>query len=328
MNDLAIKEILLDYQKKRDIAEENALLRKKEIYELIPKLKDIDKEITSINLKIGRSILFDNKNKDILLKECELMTNKLKQTKQDLLLSFGKDENYLDIKYECNLCRDTGYIQNSHKCNCFKQILINKAYNTSNLSSSFQKYDFNNSKLSIFSSEIIPKENISPRDNYINIYAECQSFCDKFNTDDDTNLILYGPTGTGKTFISSCIAKRLLDEGYTVLYQTAFQMFETVEEQKFNKEKTYINKEAYNSIFDCDLLIIDDLGTEFNNSFTNSEFFNILNTRLLNNKKIIISTNLTPMLLGDMYTQRIFSRIFERFKMIKFIGNDLRWGNK
>ncbi|MDO7203627.1 DnaA/Hda family protein [Paraclostridium bifermentans] len=122
--------------------------------------------------------------------------------------------------------------------------------------------------------------------------------------------------------------KELLDKGYLVIYQTAFKMFEIIEEYKFKNSDDHITKDNYNNLFDCDLLIIDDLGTELTNSFTNSELFNILNTRLLSGKKTIISTNLSPMQLGDIYAQRIFSRIFDRFRMVKFTGNDLRWEQK
>ena len=126
----------------------------------------------------------------------------------------------------------------------------------------------------------------------------------------------------------NCIAKSLLDKGNLVIYQTAFKMFEIIEDYKFKNNENHISKDNYDNLFDCDLLIIDDLGTELTNSFTNSELFNILNTRLLTGKKTIISTNLSPMQLGSNYAQRIFSRIFDRFKMVKFIGNDLRWENK
>ena len=131
----------------------------------------------------------------------------------------------------------------------------------------------------------------------------------------------------GKTFMSNCIANELLKKGKTVLYQTAPVLLESVIDYKMSKQKNpleNINK----SILEADLLIIDDLGTELTNSFTNSELFNILNTRLLSGKKTIISTNLSPMQLGSNYAQRIFSRIFDRFKMVKFLGKDLRWESK
>ena len=103
---------------------------------------------------------------------------------------------------------------------------------------------------------------------------------------------------------------------------------EIIEDYKFKNTDSHISKDNYENLFDCDPLIIDDLGTELTNSFTNSELFNIINTRLLSGKKTIISTNLSPMQLGSEYAQRIFSRVFDRFKMVKFIGKDLRWENK
>ena len=154
----------------------------------------------------------------------------------------------------------------------------------------------------------------------------CEKFVLDFNKENDENLLFYGSTGLGKTFMSNCIAKSLLDKGYVVIYQTSFKILEIIQDYKFRKDtNNKLSDEDYKNLFDCDLLIIDDLGTELNNSFTSGEIFNIVNTRLVSGKKTIISTNLSPYQLGKTYTQRILSRILDKFKLIKFIGTDLRW---
>ena len=158
-----------------------------------------------------------------------------------------------------------------------------------------------------------------------NILAICDDFIFNFDKDDDKNLIFYGNTGLGKTFMSSYIAKRILDKGYTVIYQTAFKMFDIIKEYQFKTEDSTITKDDYENLFSCDLLIIDDLGTELTNSFTVSELFIILNTRLINGKKTIISTNYDIYQIAEVYTQRIFSRIFDKFEAVEFIGKDVRW---
>ena len=164
--------------------------------------------------------------------------------------------------------------------------------------------------------------------NIITIKTKCIEFVNNFDNPDTKNLLFTGNTGLGKTFMCNCIAKSLLDKGHLVIYQTAFKMFEIIEEYKFHNINNSISKENYNNLFECDLLIIDDLGTELTNTFTVSELFMILNTRLLNKKKTIISTNFSLSKLAETYTERISSRIFDKFTLVKFVGKDLRWESK
>ncbi len=299
----------------------------------------------------------------------------LKAKKESLLKQYKVPEWYLDLQYNCNTCKDRGFLKNGHKCNCLKQEIINDSYKMSNLSKVLDSQNFSTLDTSIFSKEKLPGSNISPYENILEIVSICELFIMDFNKDNGENLLFYGDTGLGKTFMCNCIAKELLDRGHLVIYQTAFKMFEIIEDYKFKNADSHISKDNYENLFDCDLLIIDDLGhlviyqtafkmfeiiedykfknadshiskdnyenlfdcdlliiddlgTELTNSFTNSELFNIINTRLLSGKKTIISTNLSPMQLGNDYAQRIFSRIFDRFKMVKFIGRDLRWENR
>ena len=210
----------------------------------------------------------------------------------------------------------------------FKQALINEYYKMSNISKNFKTQNFNTLDLSLFSDDIIPELNISSKQNILEISAICEMFVQNFTKDNEENLLFYGDTGLGKTFMSNCIAKALLDKGFTVIYQTSFKMFEIIEEYKFHNINNSISKENYNNLFECDLLIIDDLGTELTNTFTVSELFMILNTRLLNKKKTIISTNFSLGKLAETYTERISSRIFDKFTLVKFVGKDLRWESK
>ena len=328
MKESKLREILVSYERKRDKAESDLEDRKKDVYNQIPEIKDIDDEVYKLGLKLARLVLSKPSNKEDILAESKEKMADLKAKKESLLKQYKVPEWYLDVQYNCNTCKDRGFLKNGHKCNCLKQEIINDAYKMSNLSKVLDSQNFSTLDTSIFSKEKLPGSNISPYENILEIVSICELFIMDFNKDNGENLLFYGDTGLGKTFMCNCIAKELLDRGHLVIYQTAFKMFEIIEDYKFKNADSHISKDNYENLFDCDLLIIDDLGTELTNSFTNSELFNIINTRLLSGKKTIISTNLSPMQLGNDYAQRIFSRIFDRFKMVKFIGRDLRWENR
>lgn len=329
MKESTLKEILTSYERKRDKAESDLEQRKKDVYNQIPEIKCIDDEISRIGLQLARLVLENPSDKDTIIAESKSKMDELKNKKQEVLDTYKVPTWYLDIQYECNICNDRGFLKNGQKCNCLKQQIINKAYKMSNLSRVLESENFSTFDASAFSSQIAPGANISAQENMLrSVLPICEGFVLDFNKDNGENLLFYGNTGLGKTFMCNCIAKSLLDKGHVVIYQTAFQMFEIIEDYKFKNNDSHISKDNYENLFSCDLLIIDDLGTELTNSFTNSELFNIINTRLLSGKKTIISTNLSPMQLGSDYTERTFSRIFDRFKMVKFIGNDLRWDKK
>lgn len=328
MKESTLRDILTSYERKRDQSERDLQERKKKVYSRIPEIKQIDEEIGKIGLKLAKLILLNPKDKESILNETKAQMNELKKKKERLLSDNRVQNGYLEIKHDCSMCKDTGFLGNGHKCNCLKQRIINEAYHMSNLSRVLHNQNFSTFDESIFSTQSEDSSGVSPQKNILEILSICERFVMDFDKDNDENMLFYGDTGLGKSFMCNCVAKALLDKGYLVIYQTAFKMFEIIEEYKFKNSDDHITKDNYNNLFDCDLLIIDDLGTELTNSFTNSELFNILNTRLLSGKKTIISTNLSPMQLGDIYAQRIFSRIFDRFRMVKFIGNDLRWEQK
>ncbi|MDK2564518.1 ATP-binding protein [Romboutsia sedimentorum] len=328
MNELTLRDILRSYEKRRDLAKLQLEERQKDVYSQIPEIKDIDEEISKLGLSLIKLVLQNPKDKDYIVADAKDKIDKLKEKKDFLLNKFNVPSGYLEIMYNCKVCNDKGFLQSGQKCNCFKQEIVNEAYKMSNLSRMLNTQNFSNFDGSLFSAKKAEGFNVSPRQSISEIFNICDDFVKNFEIDNNENLLFYGDTGLGKTFMSNCIAKEILDKGHIVIYQTAFKMFEIIEDYKFKNADEHISKDNYNNIFECDLLIIDDLGTELANSFTNSELFNILNTRLLNGKKTIISTNLTPSQLGEDYTQRIFSRIFDRFRMVKFIGDDLRWAQQ
>jgi DNA replication protein DnaC len=151
---------------------------------------------------------------------------------------------------------------------------------------------------------------------------ECRRFVETFDEQFE-NLFLYGDTGLGKTFLSHCIAKELLERTHSVIYFSSFRLFELFADSAFGRSDSS-QDEMEQHIFDCDLLIIDDLGTELVNSFVSSELFHVLNERILRRKSTLISTNLSLATFADTYSERIFSRISSNYRMLKLIGDDIR----
>lgn len=319
-----VKDILRDYEKKRDKAFYEQQLRIEEVYEKVPDIKKIDLEISKVGFLISQAVIKNPENYLEKIKEIKNKISLLKQDKAILLTENNIPHNYLEINYECNICKDTGFLEDNSKCSCFKQALIDRFYDMSNIKNLLEKENFKTFDITVFSDERYDNSLPSPRENMMHILSVVESFIINFDEPNNENLLFYGTTGLGKTFMSNCIAKALLDKGKIVIYQTAFKILEIISDYKFRKNSVN-NEFEYKILFDSDLLIIDDLGTELSNSFTNTEIFNIINTRLLNNKKTIISTNLSLKQIAETYSDRVYSRIASHFKPLKFYGPDLRW---
>ena len=223
--------------------------------------------------------------------------------------------------YTCPDCKDTGQIDGK-PCHCFKQAAIDLVYTQSNIRSILEYENFTHFNLDLYSNTMEnPQTGFTSRQTAQNALETAYGFIQNFDSKFD-NLFLYGDTGIGKTFLSNCIAKELLDTGHSVIYFTAFQLFDILEKNKFQKDNEAAG--TMQNIFECDLLIIDDLGTELANAFTVSQLFLCLNERILHKKSTIISTNLGIRQLHDTYSERIFSRILSNYIMIHLFGDDIR----
>lgn len=325
--------LLTEYEQKRRKAEIDLEQRKKQIYQKYPRLEEIEEQINKIAIQKTKSILIHQLTNSLNTELENELTN-LKKEKEAILKKEKIDEHFFKPQYECEKCKDTGYItypnQKTKMCNCLKQRMINISYHKSNLSNlqkeNFEHFDFNK-----FSDEVNLekyKMNISPRENIKQIRKASIEFIQNFENPDIKNLFFTGNTGLGKTYMTNCIANELLKLGKTVLYQTAPVLLETIIDHKFNKYKTSNPNDFYEQVLTADLLIIDDLGTECINTMKLSELFTILNARGLNlNNKItrtIISTNLSIEQVFQVYEERIGSRIAGFYDIYYFFGDDLR----
>lgn len=321
----AVKRIERQYEIKRTQADALFIAEKKEIYDANPRLAELDKEITSCGIRTARLSL--QPNSDEIQKEIKDLQNKILELKSEKQKILDKLKVTLSPKYTCNKCNDTGYILKnglSEMCSCMKQELLNEAYNKSNMYN-LQDETFDNLDLNLFSTEPNLERYgspTSPRENIQKIIQVSKDFIKDFSNKDQKNLLFTGSAGIGKTYISSCIANEIIKNGHTVLYQTAPLLLDSIFDYKYNNKST---KALYDNLFNVNLLIIDDLGTENLTAAKFSEIFTLLNARLLTpNTKTIISTNFSLEELSKMYDTRIVSRLIGSFNICRFFGEDIR----
>ncbi len=297
--------------------------RKAEIYQKIPQIQALDAEMASVVKEVVNALAAQREHAQLATEQIAQTGRALAQKKRQLLEAGGFAADYLDPLYDCVQCQDEGYLPNGQRCQCFKRTLIDLAYQDNDLRTKLTTENFDSFQLNLFSDQPVADEAISQRQNMVKNAEVATAFIANFKSDNAENLLFYGPTGQGKTFLCSCIAKSLIDREYHVIYQTAYKLFETIKSHRFADDA--LSTARYRLLTKCDLLIVDDLGTELINTFTNAELFNLINARLLERKKTIISTNLNPETLSEHYGARIFSRLAGHYKMLRFFGEDIRY---
>ncbi len=292
--------------------------RVQEVYEKVPAIRELEHEIASLAAGQARKLLSGDSNS---LQELKFRMSDLKAQKRALLLGHGYPEDALTMQYTCRYCHDTGYV-NGKKCRCFRQKEIDLLYRQSNLREILEKENFDTFSFEWYDSTASDHQ-LSPLDNARNVAAACMEMTAQFGRTKQ-NLLLTGPAGTGKTFLTHCIAKALLDACYSVIYLSASELFEIFSSHQFQDEREPEEELMYHHIYDCDLLIIDDLGTEVANNFTMSRLFSCINERARTNRPIVISTNMTLAQIQSRYSERISSRLISNYKILELYGKDIR----
>ncbi len=308
--------IMKKYEDLREKENQALLKRREEVESKAPELLAIDRQVAKLSIELAMLNFKKNIDHEREFPKLKNEITELRGRRLEILASLGYPLNYLEHHYTCEKCRDTGYIRQD-KCNCYKKNLIDVYHRTSDFNDLIREYTFSNFKLDLYDREE-GQYPLSPRENMANILETCLGYIRNFKTI-QSNLLFFGSPGTGKTFLSSCIAKELLDAGHLVVYRTADGLIQNLKEVKFHE-----NVELLDLLLNCDLLIIDDLGTELTTEFSKVELFNFLNAKLLRKKKMIISTNLTLENLKNKYDERIYSRLVGDFNIYKFLGEDLR----
>ncbi len=308
-----VEAVFSEFEKKRANNEHTQKLRLFEVYNCVPEVKKLDCELSSTGLQIlGASV----KGKEGLAERLSVIREKntaLQKKRAALLAENGFDPDYTDIKYECDKCKDQGYI-NGKMCSCLRNALTTKQLEASGVGQLISGQSFEN-----FSLEFYPE---NEQANMSLLFNDLIEYADEFTTD-SSNLLFVGGTGLGKTHLSTAIAKAVIEKGYYVIYETATNIFSDFENDRFRDR--YSGEEPVSKKYmECDLIIIDDLGTEVVTNFTVSCLYNLINTRLNKRLPIILSTNLNSKELMKLYNERITSRIFGDFKIKVFNGEDIR----
>jgi DNA replication protein DnaC len=287
------------------------------VYDRFPEIRQIDTQISDLAENFAESF---TKEHVMSFEEYRRKLAELRMEKEALLKCYRIDPEMLQMQYRCPDCKDTGYIDNE-KCHCLKQRIIDEMYQQSNLREILKAENFSTLSYRYYDAENMEKMQIA--------IETCKNFAENFDKTFE-NILLCGTVGIGKTFLSNCIAKEVLDKGHSVLYLSAFQLFDLMAKNSFsgNAPKESSVAKQYPHIFESDLLIIDDLGTELANSFTMTGFFLVINERILRKKSTLISTNLSPEEILTTYTERCASRIISNYTMLKLSGSDIRLKKK
>ncbi len=308
------KRIKEEYDGKYLKAREAANLRRAQIHAELPEIAKIDRELSSVGLEIlqaaisGRSSEIDSiKQKNIALLE----------KRAQILTEAGYPADYTEIKYECQLCSDTGAVDNK-MCSCMRRKLIEAGIASSGMADLIARQSFENFSLDYY------KQSEKTYATMSSIYSLLTRYAEKFTPETSGNIAMFGGTGLGKTHLSSAVAGKVIEKGHDVYYASALSLFADFEMRRFGNSSSVSADGNINRYFDCDLLIIDDLGIEVINQFTSSCLYDIINSRLNAKKPTIISTNLTQEEFRKKYWDRITSRVLGEYIVLPFCGTDIR----
>ena len=306
------------YEEIREAHRHELLDREAEIAEKIPGIAALDARAAAASIAAARRRI---SSPDADLSSYETEMREISAERDRLLTEHGYPADYLEMRYDCPLCRDTGFVDGV-RCTCFKKAAIDLLYSEYSISHVLEKENFRNFSFDWYSDTIQNElTGRTERQTARDAVLMAKHFIANAGRPDN-NLYIYGNTGVGKTFLTHCIAREMLDRSYSSLYFSARDFFDLLADATFGRDGR--NSTHSQMILDCDFLTIDDLGTEVTSSFAASQLFHVLNERISKNRSTIISTNMTPEEFSAVYTQRLYSRLLSHYKFIKLVGTDIR----
>lgn len=298
--------------------------RRTAVYTHIPAVMDIEAEITKLMSGIVVDALKKGADAGAAVESAKEKCDVLLKRRAELLVSGGHPANYIDEIHDCSFCHDTGYVLGK-PCSCLKALYQAEAVKELSQMLNINGQSFETFDLSLYDEVYDPSWRDSPRAMMSYAFNICRDYAANFKPS-SVNLLFRGGTGLGKTFLSASIAKVVSEKGFSVVYDTAVSVMEAFELQKFDRsgEGAEEISSRVRRYMDCDLLILDDLGTEMTTSFTQSALYTLVNGRLINGGKTIISTNLSEDEMRKRYSSQILSRLEGEYLPVSFAGRDIR----
>lgn len=314
-------QILADRRQK---ANEQGRLQKEAIYSALPEVAKIDRQLAQTGMATIRAVAAAPNNLDAFIEKMRQENLALQARRQELLKEAGVSEEYFTPPYACPLCQDTGYVENK-RCQCLNRLLKQLAYRQLG-STGDDNYRFSNFSLDYYSAAPLPN-GVTPRAQMSQVKNYCVEYAKRFSPKTSPSLLFMGGTGLGKTHLSLAIAGQVIEKNYGVVYASAQNLLARLESEHFTsgyRDEDEDSQSYLSMVLQCDLLILDDLGTEFLNQFITSMIYNIINTRLIENRPCIISTNFSLPELTKRYSERLVSRLFGGYTRVDFVGKDIR----
>lgn len=303
-------------------AEKSADRRREEVYQKFPRAKQLEQEIANTGIQAVRTVIGGG-NAAEEMKKLKEKNLSLQKELNDLLLQNGYTTDVFEPRYQCKICNDTGYYEDDGRtlvCSCMKKALVECALRELNKTAPLSLSTFGTFDLSYYSKEFDRTMGIVPFNHMEKVLRYCKNYADGFSPKSNS-ILMYGATGLGKTHLSLAIANEVIQRGYGVIYVSAPSLAQSLEKEHFSRDN---DSTLSNMLLDCDLLIIDDLGTEFQTKFSTAELYNIFNSRLLLSKPVIINTNYDVDKLEEIYSDRFVSRIIGNAQKLLFAGTDIR----
>ena len=293
--------------------------RRSEVLLEFPELQLIEDEMASHGAAAVKAVGMGG-DVESYIKQLAVQNLVAQEKLKNLLKKGGYSEDYLDVKYTCPICKDTGS-HDGYYCSCYKKLISETAMDMLGANSGNTRCSFDNFRTDLYPDVQDPELGVNQREYMTKVFNFCKQYADGFSLK-SPNLLMAGKTGLGKTHLSLAIANKAIEKGYDVYYDSIQNLMTKLEREHFGKSVS--DESVRDEILDCELLIIDDMGVEFITQYTLAELHNIINTRILNGLPTIISTNLEMQDIEQTYSQRIASRIIGSYRLLKFCGRDIR----
>ena len=311
-------------QNRRTRAERTARLRM-EAYAREPRLAQLDRRLQGTMAKLVATALRNGQNPAEAVRRIKTENLNLQEERAMLLTGMGLAPDALDDKPACPICNDTGW-KGARMCRCLKELCTREQIRELSKVLDLGDQSFDTFKLDYYSTTFWPSFQTSPRENMELVYEVCLNYAQKFGKFYFKNLFLSGAPGLGKTFLSACIARTVSENGFSVVYDTAANIFSQFENKKFQRDTNDLReaRDETRRYLNCDLLILDDLGSEMTTQLTQSSLYELINTRLVGGKQTVISSKLSMKDIGRRYAPQIASRLEGEYHVLHFFGDDIR----